>query len=90
MQADGRKLPPPLKAALDKVGAGGIVGPARSKNGIQLIAFCGKKNVAPEKPTREQVEMILTNKKFDVYEERYMRDLRRNAFIEYKAAKATE
>ncbi|WP_119269167.1 SurA N-terminal domain-containing protein [Taklimakanibacter deserti] len=90
MQADGRKLPKPLKAALDKAGTGGLIGPARSRSGIQLIAFCGKKNIAPDKPTRQQVEMMLSNKKYDVYEERYMRELRRNAFIEYKDAKAPE
>lgn len=89
MQADGRRLPKQLKTALDKVGPGGIIGPARSKGGVQLVAFCGKKNVAPDKPTRAQVEMMITNKKYDVYEERYMRELRRNAFIEYKDAKAT-
>jgi peptidyl-prolyl cis-trans isomerase SurA len=90
MQADGQKLPKQLKAALDKAGPGSVIGPGRSKTGIQMIAFCGKKNIAPEKPTREQIEMMLSNKKFDVYEERYMRELRRNAFIEYKDAKATE
>ena len=90
LQADGRKIPKQLKSALDQAGAGGLVGPARSKTGIQLIAFCGKKSIAPEKPTREQIELMLTNKKYDVYEERYMRELRRNAFIEYKDAKATE
>jgi peptidyl-prolyl cis-trans isomerase SurA len=88
LQADGSKIPKPLKGALDQAGPGGIVGPARSKTGIQLIAFCGKKSIAPEKPTREQVEQLLTNKKYDVYEERYMRELRRNAFIEYKDANA--
>jgi peptidyl-prolyl cis-trans isomerase SurA len=90
MQADGRKIPKPLKAALDQAGTGGLIGPARNKTGIQLVAFCGKKSVAPEKPTRQQIEMMLTNKKYDVYEERYMREIRRNAFIEYKDAKATE
>jgi peptidyl-prolyl cis-trans isomerase SurA len=90
MQADGRKLPKPLKAALDKAGTGSLIGPARSRDGIQLIAFCDKKAIAPNKPTREQVEMMLSNKKYDVYEERYMRELRRNAFIEYKDAKAPE
>lgn len=89
MEADSRRLPKPLKSALDKVGPGGIIGPARSKKGVQLIAFCGKKSISPEKPTRQQVEMLLTNKKYDVYEERYMRELRRNAFIEYKDAKAS-
>jgi peptidyl-prolyl cis-trans isomerase SurA len=90
MQADGRKIPKQLKAALDKAGTGSLIGPARSKGGIQMIAFCGKKNVSPEKPSRQQIETMLTNKKFDVYEERYMREIRRNAFIEYKDAKATE
>lgn len=90
LQADGAKLPKPLKGALDQAGAGGIIGPSRSKSGIQLIAFCGKKSISPDKPTRQQIETMLTNKKYDVYEERYMRELRRNAFIEYKDAKATE
>lgn len=90
LQADGAKLPQQLKSALDQVGPNGLVGPARSKTGIQLIAFCGKKNIAPDKPTRQQIETMLVNKKYDVYEERYMRELRRNAFIEYKDAKATE
>jgi peptidyl-prolyl cis-trans isomerase SurA len=88
IQADGRRLPKQLRVALDKIGTGGLIGPARTKNGIQLIAFCDKKNVAPNKPTREQIETMLSNKKYDLYEERYMRELRRNAFIEYKDAKA--
>jgi peptidyl-prolyl cis-trans isomerase SurA len=88
VQADGRRLPKQLKVALDKIGPGGLIGPARTKSGIQLIAFCDKKNIAPNKPTREQIETMLTNKKHDLYEERYMRELRRNAFIEYKDAKA--
>jgi peptidyl-prolyl cis-trans isomerase SurA len=90
LQADGRKLPKQLKSALDKAGTGGLIGPARSRTGIQLIAFCGKKNIAPDKPTRQQVETMLTNKKHDIYEERYMREIRRNAYIEYKDAKAPE
>jgi peptidyl-prolyl cis-trans isomerase SurA len=90
IQADGRRLPKPLKSALDKAGPGSVIGPARSDRGVQMIAFCDKKNVSPEKPTRQQVETMLTNRKYDVYEERYMRELRRNAFIEYKDAKAPE
>jgi peptidyl-prolyl cis-trans isomerase SurA len=84
LKADGRKLPAPLKAALDQAGPGGIVGPGRSQEGIQLIAFCRKSDMAPPAPTREQVETMLKNKKYDTYEERYIRELRRNAFIDYK------
>jgi len=90
LQADGNKIPKPLRAALDQAGTGGIIGPSRTQSGIQLLGFCGKKSISPEKPTRQQIETMLVNKKYDVYEERYMRELRRNAFIEYKDAKATE
>ena len=40
--------------------------------------------MAPPAPSREQVETMLKNKKYDTYEERYIRELRRNAFIDYK------
>jgi len=84
LKADGRKLPAPLKAALDEAGPGGIVGPGRSSEGVQLIGYCRKSDVAPPAPTREQVETMLMNRKYDTYEERYIRELRRNAFIDYK------
>jgi peptidyl-prolyl cis-trans isomerase SurA len=84
VKADGSKLPPSLKAALDKAGPGSIIGPGRSQEGIQLIGYCRKLNVAPPMPSREQIETLLMNKKYDTYEDRYMRELRRNAFIDYK------
>ncbi len=83
-KADGRKLPAPLKAALDKSGPGALLGPARSPEGIQFIGYCGKSHMAPPAPTRQQVENMLINKKYDTYEERYMRELRRTAFVDYK------
>jgi peptidyl-prolyl cis-trans isomerase SurA len=84
IKADASRLPPQLRAALDKAGPGSIVGPGRAPEGIQLIGFCGRSNMAPPMPSREQVENLLMNKKYDTYEERYMRELRRNAFIDYK------
>jgi peptidyl-prolyl cis-trans isomerase SurA len=90
IQADARKLPKPLKAALDKAGPGQLIGPARAQGGIQMIGFCGRQNIAPAKPSREQVAQALLNKKLETYETRYMREMRRNAFIEYKDANASE
>ena len=54
------------------------------KDGIQLIALCDRKVMEPPKPSRQFVESMLENKKYEGYEERYMRDLRRTAFIDYK------
>jgi peptidyl-prolyl cis-trans isomerase SurA len=83
-EVDASKIPPPLKAALDKGGPGKLLGPAMQKDGIQLIALCDRKVMEPPKPSRQFVESMLENKKYESYEERYLRDLRRTAFIDYK------
>jgi peptidyl-prolyl cis-trans isomerase SurA len=90
IQAEAKRIPKQLKAALDKTGPGTLIGPARTDEGIQLIGFCGRQNIAPPKPSREQIQAALVNKKFEAYEARYMREMRRNAFIEYKDASASE
>jgi peptidyl-prolyl cis-trans isomerase SurA len=82
IQAD--KLPEKMRAALEKAGTKTLLGPMRAKEGIQLIAFCGKRMFAPEGPTREQVQRMLMEKAYDTYEEKYVRDLRRTALIDYK------
>ena len=89
VEADASRLPKPMKAALDKAGAGKTIGPMRSKNGIQLLAFCGVRKIAPqlpkfEMPTRQQVENVLVNEKFDTYEETYMKDARSKIYVEYR------
>ena len=90
IEADSRRLPKPLKSALDKAGPGQLLGPARAAEGIQMIGFCGRKNIAPPKPSREQISNMLMNKKLEAYEIRYMREMRRNAFIEYKDVSLSE
>jgi peptidyl-prolyl cis-trans isomerase SurA len=82
IQAD--KLPEKMRATLEEIGTKKLLGPMRAKEGIQLIAFCGKRMLSPEAPTREQVQRMLTEKAYDTYEEKYLRDLRRTALIDYK------
>jgi peptidyl-prolyl cis-trans isomerase SurA len=89
IEADGAKLPPQLKAALDKVGAGKAVGPVRGKEGIQVIGLCGVRKLTRPKPkfqmpTDEQVATALSNEKFAEYEDKYIKELRLTAYIEYR------
>ncbi len=83
------KIPKPMKQALDKVGPGKAMGPARGPKGIQVIGFCGKRTVQPPKPkyelpTREQVAAAVSNEKYNAAEEKYMKIMRKTALIEYK------
>lgn len=78
------KLPKPLKEAIDNAGPGEVIGPNRAQSGIQLIAFCGRKSISPPPISRDQIESMLVNERYGMYGDRYLRDLRRSAFIDYK------
>jgi peptidyl-prolyl cis-trans isomerase SurA len=84
VQVQGDKLPKKMRDVLEKAGKSSLIGPMRAKEGIQLIAFCGKRTIAPQGPTREQVQRMMIDQVYDVYEEKYLRDLRRTALIDYK------
>ncbi len=89
VEADAARLPKPLKNLLDSKGPGNVYGPMRSPNGIQLVAFCGKRTVTPPKPdvrypTRQQVTNAALNEKYKAVELKYLSKMRKNAIIEYK------
>ena len=89
IEADSRKLPPPMLAQLQQRGLGHAVGPMRYAKGIQLLAFCGTRMIVPPKinaqmPTRQQVENAALNDKFTAVEQKYVAILRKGAIIEYK------
>ena len=89
IDAVAAKIPKPMKQALDKIGPGKAIGPARGPKGIQVIGFCGKRTIQPPKPkyelpTRQQVEAAVSNEKYGAAEEKYMKIMRKTALIEYK------
>ncbi len=95
IEADSSKLPKPMRAALEKAGAGNVIGPMRGKSGIQLLAYCGARKISPtmpkfEMPTREQVENALINEKFDAFEETYLKDARKKIYVEYRNPEYTQ
>lgn len=89
LEADGRKLPAQLKGLFDSKGPGHAYGPMRTAKGIQVVAFCGKRNFTPPKPnvtlpTREQIQNVVLNEKYDLVEQKYVAIMRKTAIIEYK------
>ena len=89
IDAVAAKIPKPMKQALDSVGPGHAMGPARGPKGIQVIGFCGKRTIQPQKPkyelpTRDQVENVVSNEKYAAVEDKYMAIMRKTALIEYK------
>jgi peptidyl-prolyl cis-trans isomerase SurA len=89
LEADSRKLPQKLKSLFDSKGPGHAYGPMRTPKGVQVLAFCAKRVITPPKPnvklpTRQQIENVVLNEKYDAVEQKYVALMRKNAVIEYK------
>jgi parvulin-like peptidyl-prolyl isomerase len=93
LEADAAKFPKQLKQALDQVKPGNAIGPIRSKDGLQALAFCGVRKVVPPKierpkdiayPTANQVRGQLEQEKLDRLEEQYRGAWRKGLLIEYR------
>jgi peptidyl-prolyl cis-trans isomerase SurA len=89
IEADGAKLPKPLRAALNKTKVGSAIGPMRAANGLQILAFCGVRKIVPTKPkvaypTRAQVESSLLNERYASVTGKYKGFWRKGLLIEYR------
>ena len=87
IQADPRRMPKQLRAALRKAGTKRLVGPMRAPNGIQLLALCRIRKITPPRPSKDQVRQIVKAEAINREVERILRQLRRKAYIEYKDKK---
>lgn len=89
IEADAKRIPAPLMAQLKQRGVGRPVGPIRYAKGIQLLALCGSRTIKPpplnvQLPTRQQIEGVALNDRFDEVEKKYVALMRKTAIIEYK------
>jgi peptidyl-prolyl cis-trans isomerase SurA len=90
VQVAARDLPADMRKALDDAGTGNLLGPMRGPEGVQIVAFCDRKTIAPPKPTRDAIESMLRNEKHEMASQRILRDLRRSAYIDYKDPSLTQ
>ena len=54
------------------------------KNGVGVIMVCGKSTTGGEANTREVVAESLVRQRLDTVSRRYLRDLRRNAYVDVR------
>ncbi|NNF77760.1 MAG: hypothetical protein HKN05_06990 [Rhizobiales bacterium] len=88
--ADPRKMPKQMRQTLDRAGPGSafVAGVTADRSAVNIMAYCGKKRIAPEAPkiTPDMVKQRLEDERFENLGKSYLRDLAKNAFIEYKDA----
>ena len=88
VQSDGhklRELPDVLQNMMVSMQVGQATQPYGNLNdGIRVLVICGRDEVDANEPTKDDIENQLTEERVSVRARRYLRDLRRDAVIEYR------
>ncbi|WP_334175831.1 SurA N-terminal domain-containing protein [Pseudoxanthobacter sp.] len=77
-------LPKPMIEILNSIPVGHLGKPDNGENGIDMIAVCGRRELASDAAARAEMRDELTNEQGNLAARRYLRDLQRNAVIEYR------
>ena len=82
------KLKEPVRSLLLKTPAGKMTPPSLAANGVELIAVCNRyESKNSGNSLRKSVEQKLRNQEFGRFSQQYLRDLRRDAIIEFRTGK---
>jgi peptidyl-prolyl cis-trans isomerase SurA len=77
-------LAAPLQATVMRLDTNQISAPLRAEQGIVLFMVCDREADDLELPGRDQIQRRLELEKLDLLARRYLRDLRRGAFVDIR------
>ena len=77
-------LSPQLREILAKVEIGRLTPPETTPGGIEVFAVCEKKETMADSPTKRKLRDEMFAKRFEKQADRYLKELRAGAMIEYK------
>jgi peptidyl-prolyl cis-trans isomerase SurA len=77
-------LPAPLRDVLDKTPIGHLTAPEVTKQGIEMVALCGRKPTTVDTPKKREVREKMFMEKYDKKQKAYLDEVRKAAMIEYR------
>jgi peptidyl-prolyl cis-trans isomerase SurA len=77
-------LPPTLRQAVSSSPVGQVSLPLDGPAGVHLLMVCNRRNAQAETPQREQIAERLQRERVERLARRYLRDLRKEAFVEVR------
>ena len=77
-------LAPALREILDKTPVGKLTAPEVTQQGVEVFALCSKRETRGDSIAKRQVQNELFSEKFKAAAEKYLKDLRKQAMIEFK------
>ena len=80
-------LPQALRELLDKTPIGHLTAPEVTKQGVEMVALCGRKATTVDTPKKREIRDKMYADKYEAKSKAYLAEIRRAAMIEYPATR---
>jgi peptidyl-prolyl cis-trans isomerase SurA len=77
-------MPAALREVLDKTPIGHLTEPEVTKQGIEMVALCGRKPTTVDTPKKKEIRDKMYVDKFEAKSKAYLQEVRKAAMIEYR------
>ena len=77
-------IPAVLRDVLDKTPVGHLTAPEVTKQGIEMVALCGRKPTTVDTPKKREIRDKMFAEKYDAKSKAYLQEVRKAAMIEYR------
>jgi peptidyl-prolyl cis-trans isomerase SurA len=77
-------IPPVLRKLLDDTPIGHLTPPEVTKQGVEMVALCGRKPTTIDTPKKKEVREKMFVQKYEATSKSYLQEIRKSAMIEYR------
>ena len=77
-------LPQALRDILDKTPIGHLTAPEVTKQGVEMVALCGRKPTTIDTPKKKEIRDKMFVEKYEAKSKSYLQEVRKAAMIEYR------
>jgi peptidyl-prolyl cis-trans isomerase SurA len=77
-------IPAVLREGLDKTPIGHLTAPEVTKQGVEMVALCGRKATTVDTPKKREVRDKMYAEKYEAKSKAYLQEVRKAAMIEYR------
>jgi len=77
-------IPPVLREVLDKTTIGHLTAPEVTKQGVEMVALCGRKPTTIDTPMKKEIREKMYAEKYEAKSKSYLQEVRKAAMIEYR------
>ena len=77
-------IPAVLRDVLDKTPIGHLTAPEVTKQGVEMVALCGRKTTTVDTPKKKEIREKMYAQKYEAKSKSYLQEVRKAAMIEYR------